>query len=508
MLGTPLGFLAAAALAAVLAALLFLRGRTRIVTAGAAALALLALAGAAAVRQEAPRIAVAVDGSPAGVLGRAAAARDAQRWEESRRLFADARLAYQIANDAGGEAAAWAGIGDAERALGRIAEARAAYGRARELHQQAGGATPAVHVLFGLERLLDAQPSEFAQARTRLIAAHSILDQVQDVAGAAYVALLRGKFEERDGKYEAARLAYADSAARYERAADQSGIANASFQFGRLALLTGYPDDARSGLERARQTFTALGDAQGTAIALLLRGRLERVTGEWEVSLATLAAAAEGTQDRGVQAEAALGSGEVLRLAGRAAESLAHYQRAVAAFSDLGDPHAVAEAQIGLGRALTALARFDEARAALDAAGVLARDPALRGLVHLYAGDVELAAQQAQRAAELYADAAAAFETAIVPIGVAAARARAAAALLQAGEHMRLHEAAAAAEAALQRSAPPLLAANRLLGLGDFEHFRFDGGAARAAQFAAEYPWANAEADAFVRAITDAIAAR
>ena len=278
MLGTPLGFLAAAVLAAVLAALLFLRGRARIFTAGAAALALLALAGAATVRPDTPLVAFAMDNSPAGALARAAAARDAQRWEESRRLFADARLAYQVANDAGGEAAAWAGIGDAERALGRMAEARAAYTRARELHQQAGGATPAAHVLFGLEHLLDAQPSEFAQARTRLIGAHTILDQVQDLAGTAYVSLLRGKFEERDGKYDAARLAYADSAARYERAADQSGIANASFQFGRLALLTGYPDQARSGHERARETFTALGDTQGAAIALLLLAKAATVS--------------------------------------------------------------------------------------------------------------------------------------------------------------------------------------------------------------------------------------
>lgn len=508
MLGTPLGFAAAIALAVVVATLFFLRGRTRILAGGAAALALLAIAGAATLPDGAIHAANGAE-TPAAALAEAQAAQDRGRWEDARRLYAEARLGFQVAGDKSAEAAAWAGIGDAERALGRVAEARTAYTTARALYEEVGGDVPTEHPLFGLELLLSADQSEFAKAREQFDAARTMLVAVQDPAGAAWVSLLRGKFEERAGDYPAARAAYGDAVAGYDAAKDEAGAGNSTFQLGRIAVFSGYPDDALRWLRRAHEAFAAVDDTEGAAVSLLLLGRTERLIGDYAASHLTLKASAEtAPQDAmGIIGEAELGAAEALRLAGKPEEALAHYTRAGDAFNRMRDAVAMAETLAGAGRAYVALGKFDDAREQVNDALVLTRDPILRGLLSLYYADIELADQKAQRAAEIYGDAAEIFVRANLPIGEAAANARMATALLQAGEHMRVQEAVAAAEAALKRVENPFLAANRLLALGDYASFQF-ATPARAQAFAAEHPGANAEVQEFVRSINAAIATR
>lgn len=505
MLGTPLGFAAAVALAIVLATLFFLRGRLRVVAGGAAALALLVLAGAATLQDRA----AAVPETPAAALVQAQAAQDRGRWEDARRLYAAARLGFQVAGDRHAEAAAWAGLGDAERALGRLPEARTAYATARTLYEATGGEAPSPHPLFGLEQLLSAGLPEFTKAREQLDAARSIFVAVQDPAAAAGVSMLRGKFEERAGEYTAARAAYGEAFAGYEAASDEAGTGNATFQLGRIAVFSGYPDDALRWLKRAHQAFIAIDDPEGAAVSLLLLGRTERLIGDYEASHRTLTMATETAPQEamGILGEAELGAAEALRLAGRPEESLVRYTKAGEAFNRTRDPIAAAEALSGAGRALLMLGKLDDAREQVNDALVLTRDPVLRGLLSLQYADIELADKKSQRAAEIYGDAAAIFVRANLPIGEAAANARMATALLQAGEHMRVLEAVAAAEAALKRVEDPFLAANRLLALGDYAAFQF-ATPARAQAFAAEYPRANAEVQEFVRSIHAAIATR
>lgn len=505
MLGTPLGFAAAVALAVVVATLFFLRGRTRVIAGGVAALALLALAGAATLQDRAAQ----VPETPTAALIQAQAAQDRGRWEDARGLYAAARLGFQIAGDKHAEAAAWAGIGDAERALGRLAEARTAYTTARSLYGEAGGNVPSAHPLFGLEQLLGAGLPEFAKAREQFDAARRVLLAVQDLAAAAGVSMLRGKFEERAGEYDVALEAYAEAFTGYEAAKNEAGAGNATFQLGRIAVFSGYPDDALRWLRRAHQAFAAIDDTEGAAVSLLLLGRTERLIGDFEASYRTLKTATETAPQDALNliGEAELGAAEALRLAGRSEDSLVHYAKADDAFNRLRDPIAAAEALSGAGRAYLMLGKFDDAREQINDALVLTRDPVLRGLLILHYADIELADKQSQRAAEIYSDAVAIFVRANLPIGEAAAHARMATALLQAGEHMRVQEAVAAAEAALKRVEDPFLAANRLLALGDYAAFQF-ATPARAEAFAAEHPHSNAEVHEFVRSINAAISTR
>ncbi len=202
------GLLAWRALAALLVALvggLAVRGRLRLLVAGAAAFLLLAVLqlgqrrdDAAVVERAAPAAPAGVEANPAqptdatraaglidtgarafaegrvdnarrayseadalyqragDISGRADVALARARMEEAlgqpdaaRTAFAGARDLYRRADDPAGEAIAWAAMGDLERAAARFAAARTAYREARAAYARANGYVATEHVLLG-----------------------------------------------------------------------------------------------------------------------------------------------------------------------------------------------------------------------------------------------------------------------------------------------------------------------------------------------------------------------
>jgi tetratricopeptide (TPR) repeat protein len=221
--------------------------------------------------------------------------------------------------------------------LGRIHQARGEYGRAhycfgvaRQFFAELGDVRKLAFVCNALAAL--------ALERGQLLAAGEHLDEASRLAeesgneGAAVQALnLRGQVALVLASPSAAWQAFRDAEARAAAIGDRRRHAAALDGLGRVALESGYLEEARAFVERGMQLHAEIGDRRGLAVSLLHLG-------------------------------------DATRALRRPEQALRHYRRARRVFEEMGYADGVASARHRIGRLLRALGRTTSAVRELAAA--------------------------------------------------------------------------------------------------------------------------------------------
>jgi predicted ATPase/class 3 adenylate cyclase len=194
---------------------------------------------------------------------------EGQRWLER-------TLAKSGASDAA-RAEALYRLGNSAIDLSDYARARSFYEASLELCRAAGDKRGMARALTGLG-IVAADTGAFAEARARYQEALTIYERSGDQgrrAGSLFnlgqVASAEGDLDEAQSTHQAAldvrrAMAGADTG-------DTGDIGFSLFALGQVARRQGRPAEAHELLEQSLQTFRVLGDRQGTAYAMLERGR-------------------------------------------------------------------------------------------------------------------------------------------------------------------------------------------------------------------------------------------
>jgi tetratricopeptide (TPR) repeat protein len=208
---------------------------------------------------------------------------------------------------------------------------------------------------------------EAAQAiNSRPLATNGLIDL-------AYTLLARGEFAEtRAYLNQALDLARQDKSPRLE--------ARARLALGSLSTQEGGFDEAVSNLQAALTFFQPAGYRTETSNALILLGRVYRDKGQYDVAMKAFSEQMELAKQSGDPARLAATHSSIGILLGDNqelyAEALTHFDESYRINASLGARVSMGWDQVNRAASLSALGRFDEARAALEEARAIASGPA------------------------------------------------------------------------------------------------------------------------------------
>ncbi len=403
-------------------------------------------------------------GNLEGSLGQSGAAHDA---------FARAREFSQRSGNQGAEAIVLVALGDLEKTTLQFEAARDSYREARAVFAMAPGADGGGHVVLELDSLA-AMPDGEAAARRALEEARLLYQQIEDPAGIALVALTTGDLERRLGNNPMAYTQYRDAIVLVMMGEDRRQLADAWFRLGDLELDRGFHNIAGEALGKALALYQTLGATDGEGPAQLRIGHLQRLLGDYSQSALRYAAAAKAygnLRNPAGQAAALMGQGAAARLGGRWIEASDYYSLAIAILERSGDSSGAADAWMGLSRTSIGARTLDpmtKALALYQAAG----DTIGQGLAELRLGAYETSFGTPDAARTLLNSARNGFQQSGAILGEARALAELARLELKEGNAAAAQAARAEAVLLLARLEDPLLAANQLLGQGDFGPLR------------------------------------
>ena len=233
------------------------------------------------------------------------------RVDEARGLYDRALVLFERQQDGLGQANALKSLGDLESRLGRVDEARALYERALAFfeRQQAGvGQANTLKALGDLQRRL----GHLDEARALYHKALALFEQERDGLGQANTLQSLGDLEKRLGRVAEARGLYDRALALYEREQAGLGQANTLQSLGDLESRLDRVDEARAQYARALAVFEREQDGLGQANTLRALGEIEIRLGRTDE--------ARGLYDRALalyeRVQAGLGQASTLRALG------------------------------------------------------------------------------------------------------------------------------------------------------------------------------------------------
>ncbi|GAA1680862.1 hypothetical protein GCM10009830_29920 [Glycomyces endophyticus] len=198
-----------------------------------------------------------------------------------------------------------------------------------------------------------------------------------------------------------------DNVADTARAGRSREHADLALHAGHVLFGFGRYTDAAAVYRHAAERYAESGEERQRGHALVGRGEVARLQGEWDRSLEYCKEAVgvfERTGDRDGLIKAAVGLGHVARLKGEHEEAARHFARAAEQAGEAGDQAVQARALVGLGHVHRLQRRWDDAVGAFERAAALddalQRANALRGI-----GDVLRAQDEPARADEHYGQA-------------------------------------------------------------------------------------------------------
>ncbi len=225
--------------------------------------------------------------------------------------------------------------------------------------------------------------SDFPTATALLDEVLALHREAHDDEGESVVAVQLASVLFNEGRYGAAREVLervmpvvVASGYRYREAVVTTNLAAIVVQQGEFGL-------GHRLITRGLELCEELDDKEGTATAYTIRGEVERRVGSFAAAQISLRAAIDlsPTGHAVVASDSLLGLALVAIAEGRPDDARGHAQAAVAKGREGGSPMAVARAHVGLGYALLAGGRADEAAEALRAGGDEAGELRLRYLV-------------------------------------------------------------------------------------------------------------------------------
>ncbi|HVQ96291.1 MAG TPA: BTAD domain-containing putative transcriptional regulator [Mycobacteriales bacterium] len=158
-------------------------------------------------------------------------------------------------------------LGSVAAVRGRYAQAAGLYGRALQSAEAGGGPRAIAQCLVELAEL-EATVGRPEPARQLLDRAAGLYLTLDDAAGLATAALLRGELEALHGDRTVARALLADARGRLRQLGVPAGTARAQLALGRVALAAGDPAGAAEPLTAALVGFHRLGDRGRVATTL------------------------------------------------------------------------------------------------------------------------------------------------------------------------------------------------------------------------------------------------
>lgn len=176
--------------------------------------------------------------------------------------------------------------------------------------------------------------------------ARAAFDGVGDRPSKAGVWSLTAHLAAREGELDEARVAWKQQLAIHERHQDLRGQAGAVLSLAEVARLTGELDDAQELQQRAVSLARQLGDTGVEARALLGLGLIARQQGEYLAAVMAWDAAMKLAQelgDRQTEGFCELDLGEIRSRAAKG-QPVQHFRRAVEAFADESQDHALGTA--------------------------------------------------------------------------------------------------------------------------------------------------------------------
>ena len=452
------------------------------------------------------------------------------RTEEARDAYGTALDLFRQAGNTESEALVLAALGDLEKKTLRFEKARAAYAEARKVFADARG-TNGGHLLLGLEALATHPDGEEA-ARRDLAEALLLYQQIEDPNGLALVATITADLERNLGNFDQAYIGYRAAIVLMGDGADRSQLADTWYHLGEMELDLGFHNTAAEALGKAVALYQSMGKYSDIALGQVAIAHLNRILGDYEQSYLRYTAAVDaytGVGDADGQAASLLGVAEINRLVGRWGEARDYYSKAARLFDRRGDAANTALAWMNRSKVEIGVQKAEP----LGLAAVVVEnssDDRARGLVFLTWGAYQASSRDPTVAREFLGLSSEAFQRAGLVLGSAAAIAELAALERGLGNAATADQALAEAQTLMAGLEDPLMAANQVLGLGNFGQLRLhladqgegvdhevdDEGAQEEAQSAAAdgppperevdphaealipYPKANAEALAFL----------
>ena len=204
-----------------------------------------------------PTVFVYAQETPAAVLDKANAFRDAGHYEQARSTYAEARRRYQQQADSQGQAHVLLALGALEQGQGQVLQAREAYSQAEALYKRSQDRLGQAHVLLGLGNL-EREAADPEKAQGAYAHAYKLYQLERDPIGQAHVLLGMGHVERRRGKTDQAHNFLFRALTLYTEQGDYLGRAQAFFALGQL-YTTSDPLVAQRYYEQAAEQYRASG---------------------------------------------------------------------------------------------------------------------------------------------------------------------------------------------------------------------------------------------------------
>jgi len=393
--------------------------------------------------------------------------------DKARDAYSRALDFFRRAGNTESEALVLAALGDLEKTTLQFDAARAAYTEARKVFAEARGANGAGHLLLGLEALA-AHPDGEEAARRDLAEAHLLYQQIEDLNGLALVATIIADLERDLGNFDQAYIGYREAIVLMGGGTDRSQLAKTWYQLGVMELDLGFHNTAAEALGQAVALYQSLGAYDAIALGQMALARLNRILGDYEQSYLRYTAALEaytGVGDADGQASAIFGMAESGRLVGRWIQAQDRYSQAAKIFDRRGAAGNAALVWMGRAKMEIGVRIAEPLGQAAVLAGNATNDRA-SGLVFLAWGSFQASSGDPTIAREFLELSGQAFQRAGLALGSAAAAAALAALERELGDTAAANQALAEAQTLMAGLDDPLMAANQVLGFGNFGQLR------------------------------------
>jgi class 3 adenylate cyclase/tetratricopeptide (TPR) repeat protein len=301
--------------------------------------------------------------------------------------------------------------GDVQALIGRYDEAIASFGAAR-----VSIPLPTPVTRARLERKTGTAlriKGAYAEAEAALTEARAALGDLADIES-AYINLQVGQLNWRTGQYAAAREALGHAAEVATLMQQDAVLAEGLKQLGNVPLHAGDPREAVELFQRSRLIFEQLEDIAGIADIRLNLGVAYGRMGRWDECLAELGSASalfERIGDLRSIGVVRNNIGQVHRGRAEYDQAITAYEQAAQILSDIGYAAGAANALMGLGMARVEAGQLTQGRAdlleaearfvALGRSMYLAEIHRSLAEAELAAGNMDAAAQAAQRSLDL-----------------------------------------------------------------------------------------------------------
>jgi tetratricopeptide (TPR) repeat protein len=257
------------------------------------------------------------------------------RHEQAAQHLQQAVDLFRRADDPDGQARALGNLGIVEQRLTRYPAATGHFAQARALFQQAGNPAGEARTLNNLGILATLQ-SDHDAAADHCRQALELYRRIGDQTGEAHALNTLGDTAVRSGRFDAAEDYLRQGMALFRQLGNREGEANALDTLGTLQVRLGRPAQATEHFERALAIVRESGDRTTETWVLNGLGEAAQLAGDPETAIVHhTAARAVATElgDRGQLARAHAGLAH-------ATDDPAHFQEALALYTDLGLPEA------------------------------------------------------------------------------------------------------------------------------------------------------------------------